>query len=130
MVCLSLRSVVPAIFATIDNAVVELSSRPSRSMESVAGERYTFTIEEGANGTDGRISVNYDGFIDDVSVGAPPKQIKYRLQSCCHAGAEWAHRLRFCDMILDSICASEQLKQHVLVNRTAPACQSDSCHPS
>jgi pyruvate kinase len=26
-------------------------------------------VEEGANGTDGRISVNYDGFIDDVSVG-------------------------------------------------------------
>ncbi|KAK9908980.1 hypothetical protein WJX75_005511 [Coccomyxa subellipsoidea] len=33
------------------------------------GDKYTFTIEEGANGTDGRISVNYDGFIDDVSVG-------------------------------------------------------------
>ena len=34
-----------------------------------AGEHYTFTIEEGANGTNGRISVNYDGFIEDVSVG-------------------------------------------------------------
>jgi hypothetical protein len=34
-----------------------------------AGERYTFTIAEGANGAGGRISVNYDGFIDDVSVG-------------------------------------------------------------
>ena len=33
------------------------------------GETYTFTIAEGANGTDGRISVNYDGFIDDVSIG-------------------------------------------------------------
>jgi len=33
------------------------------------GETYTFTVAEGANGTDGRISVNYDGFIDDVSVG-------------------------------------------------------------
>ena len=33
------------------------------------GDTFTFTIEEGANGTDGRISVNYDGFIDDVSVG-------------------------------------------------------------
>ena len=33
------------------------------------GDRYTFTIDEGANGTGGRISVNYDGFIDDVSVG-------------------------------------------------------------
>lgn len=26
-------------------------------------------MEEGANGQDGRISVNYDGFIDDVSIG-------------------------------------------------------------
>ena len=34
-----------------------------------AGDRLTFTIEEGANGIDGRISVNYDGFIDDVSEG-------------------------------------------------------------
>ena len=33
------------------------------------GDRYVFTIDEGANGTGGRISVNYDGFIDDVSVG-------------------------------------------------------------
>jgi len=33
------------------------------------GDRYTFTIDEGANGAGGRISVNYDGFIDDVSVG-------------------------------------------------------------
>lgn len=33
------------------------------------GDKYTFTIEEGANGTDGRISVNYDGFVKDVSVG-------------------------------------------------------------
>ena len=36
---------------------------------SNAGETYTFTVAEGANGTDGRVSVNYDGFIDDVSVG-------------------------------------------------------------
>ena len=34
-----------------------------------AGDKFTFTIEEGANGTNNRISVNYDGFIDDVSVG-------------------------------------------------------------
>ncbi|KAI8477423.1 MAG: pyruvate kinase [Monoraphidium minutum] len=34
-----------------------------------AGQRYTFTTEEGANGKGGRISVNYDDFIDDVSVG-------------------------------------------------------------
>lgn len=33
------------------------------------GESYIFTIKEGADGKDGRISVNYDGFIDDVSVG-------------------------------------------------------------
>ncbi len=38
-------------------------------LHACAGEKFTFTIEEGANGTDGRISVNYDGFIDDVSVG-------------------------------------------------------------
>ena len=33
-----------------------------------AGAKYTFTIKEGADGKNGRISVNYDGFIDDVSV--------------------------------------------------------------
>ena len=33
------------------------------------GDMYTFTIDEGANGAGGRISVNYDGFIEDVSVG-------------------------------------------------------------
>ena len=33
------------------------------------GTRFIFTIEEGANGHNGRISVNYDGFIEDVSVG-------------------------------------------------------------
>lgn len=38
-------------------------------IEMREGDRYTFTIDEGANGTGGRISVNYDGFIDDVSVG-------------------------------------------------------------
>lgn len=42
---------------------------PISFLTSHAGEKYTFTIAEGANGTDGRISVNYDGFIDDVSVG-------------------------------------------------------------
>lgn len=35
----------------------------------IAGDQYTFTTEEGANGTNGRISVNYDGFVNDVSVG-------------------------------------------------------------
>ena len=39
------------------------------SAQPVAGDKYTFTIDEGATGEDGRISVNYDGFIDDVSVG-------------------------------------------------------------
>ena len=34
-----------------------------------AGQNYTFTIDEGATGEDGRVSVNYDGFIADVSVG-------------------------------------------------------------
>ena len=33
-----------------------------------AGDKFIFTIEEGANGHNGRISVNYDGFIEDVSV--------------------------------------------------------------
>lgn len=33
------------------------------------GEKYIFTIQEGANGSGGRISVNYDGFIGDVGVG-------------------------------------------------------------
>ena len=32
------------------------------------GESYTFTITEGCNGIDGRISVNYDDFISDVEV--------------------------------------------------------------
>lgn len=32
------------------------------------GAKYTFTIKEGADSKKGRISVNYDGFIDDVSV--------------------------------------------------------------
>ena len=35
----------------------------------LAGDKFIFTIEEGANGQNGRISVNYDGFIEDVSVG-------------------------------------------------------------
>lgn len=34
-----------------------------------AGQKYIFTIQEGADGTDGRISVNYDGFIDDCAEG-------------------------------------------------------------
>lgn len=33
------------------------------------GEEYVFTTEEGANGAGGRISVNYDAFVDDVAVG-------------------------------------------------------------
>ena len=34
-----------------------------------AGEKYTFTIQAGADGKNGRIGVNYDGFVEDVSVG-------------------------------------------------------------
>ena len=34
-----------------------------------AGQKYIFTIQEGADGTEGRISVNYDGFIDDCAAG-------------------------------------------------------------
>jgi len=33
------------------------------------GEKMTFTIKEGADGTGNTVSVNYDGFINDVSVG-------------------------------------------------------------
>ena len=44
-----------------------LSVRPARLCCS--GQKYTFTTKEGADGRDGRISVNYDGFIDDVSEG-------------------------------------------------------------
>lgn len=33
------------------------------------GETVTFTIVAGADGSDNRIGVNYDGFIDDVEVG-------------------------------------------------------------
>lgn len=42
---------------------------PETTVRAAAGDKFTFTIEEGANGTNNRISVNYDGFIDDVSVG-------------------------------------------------------------
>lgn len=38
-------------------------------IDLVAGDKYTFTINVGATGQDGRIGVNYDGFIDDVDVG-------------------------------------------------------------
>lgn len=37
--------------------------------ELVPGEQWTFTITEGEKGVDRRISVNYDGFVHDVSVG-------------------------------------------------------------
>jgi len=33
------------------------------------GDPIVFTITEGADGTDGRLTVNYDGFVDDVAVG-------------------------------------------------------------
>lgn len=41
----------------------------SEPVELVPGEEWVFTIEEGANGSERRISVNYDGFVQDVSVG-------------------------------------------------------------
>lgn len=34
-----------------------------------SGDNVVLTIKEGADGTDSRISVNYDGFVDDVSTG-------------------------------------------------------------
>lgn len=46
-----------------------LRSNQAGSLPGRAGDKYIFTISEGANGSDGRISVNYDGFIDDVAVG-------------------------------------------------------------
>ena len=33
------------------------------------GDEWTFTIKEGENGANNRISVNYDGFVEDVAVG-------------------------------------------------------------
>ena len=38
-------------------------------VELVPGGEWVFTIREGENGTNGRISVNYDGFVHDVAVG-------------------------------------------------------------
>lgn len=35
----------------------------AKPIDMKPGERYTFTIAEGANGKNGRISVNYDDFI-------------------------------------------------------------------
>lgn len=33
------------------------------------GDEWVFTIKEGENGQNRRISVNYDGFVEDVAVG-------------------------------------------------------------
>lgn len=41
----------------------------SEPIELIAGEEWTFTIKEGEMGAHRRISVNYDGFVDDVAVG-------------------------------------------------------------
>ncbi|GAB4820909.1 hypothetical protein N2152v2_007955 [Parachlorella kessleri] len=38
-------------------------------LELAAGDKVTYTIKEGADGKDGRISVNYDGFVEDCKVG-------------------------------------------------------------
>lgn len=45
------------------------SSDLAEPIQLKRGDKFVFTIQEGQNGTGGRISVNYDGFIDDVSVG-------------------------------------------------------------
>ncbi|KFM29270.1 Pyruvate kinase isozyme G, chloroplastic [Auxenochlorella protothecoides] len=41
----------------------------TQPLELRAGETVTFTIVAGADGTNNRIGVNYDGFIDDVELG-------------------------------------------------------------
>lgn len=41
----------------------------SEPAELIPGEEWIFTIKEGETGADRRISVNYDGFCDDVSEG-------------------------------------------------------------
>jgi pyruvate kinase len=38
-------------------------------VDLIPGEEWTFTIKEGANGSNHTISVNYDGFVDDVAAG-------------------------------------------------------------
>ncbi|PRW56390.1 plastidial pyruvate kinase 2-like isoform A [Chlorella sorokiniana] len=38
-------------------------------LQLAAGDRVTFTILEGADGSDNRVSVNYDDFINDAGVG-------------------------------------------------------------
>lgn len=58
---------VPANTSKSDAAQLR-SGVQSRQAAGSAGAKYTFTIKEGADGKNGRISVNYDGFIDDVSV--------------------------------------------------------------
>lgn len=54
---------------TPERSLANFPGPHSTSCCNVAGEKYTFTIKEGADGRNGRISVNYDGFIDDVGVG-------------------------------------------------------------
>eukprot|EP01025_Chloroclados_australasicus_P041325 TRINITY_DN4372_c0_g1_i4.p1 TRINITY_DN4372_c0_g1~~TRINITY_DN4372_c0_g1_i4.p1 ORF type:complete len:640 (+),score=92.90 TRINITY_DN4372_c0_g1_i4:143-1921(+) len=41
----------------------------ARPIDMQTGEKYTLTIEQGGDGENGRISINYDGFINDVSIG-------------------------------------------------------------
>lgn len=60
----TLHSTVPA-FKCLDKPVSSILNL----FKAPAGQKYTFTIQEGADGRNGRISVNYDGFIEDVSEG-------------------------------------------------------------
>ena len=39
-------------------------------LQLATGDAIAYTITEGAYGTGSRVSVNYDGFVDDVAVGA------------------------------------------------------------
>ncbi|KAK2080267.1 hypothetical protein QBZ16_000120 [Prototheca wickerhamii] len=41
----------------------------TQPLDLARGDRVTFTIVAGADGSDNRIGVNYDGFIEDVGVG-------------------------------------------------------------
>jgi pyruvate kinase len=38
-------------------------------LQLATGDKVVFTIIEGADGTDNRVGVNYDDFVDDASVG-------------------------------------------------------------
>ena len=58
-----------AVPAHVGSILTPSAMALAESQCELAGEKYTFTIKEGADGKNGRISVNYDGFIEDVGVG-------------------------------------------------------------